>query len=58
MLKRIDNLSEVNVSTNQIIIIENGKVDLIPVPTFGTVEIPVQNEKIGNITIKNTIKRA
>ena len=58
MLKRIEDLSEININMNQIIIVENGKLDLISIPTFGTVEIPVQNEKIGNITIKNTIKRA
>lgn len=58
MLIRIYNLSEIDVNENQIIIVENGKLDLISIPAFGTVEIPVQNKKIGNVTIKNTYKRA
>lgn len=38
-------------------IVENGIVEGIPLPAFGTLELPCQNYKVGNPSIKATIKR-
>lgn len=41
----------------QIYIVENGQVEAIPLPAFGTLEISCQNYKIGNLAYRQTIKR-
>ena len=45
-------------SVNRVYIVENGQVESIILPAFGTIKIPLQNHKIGNITIEQTFKRA
>lgn len=47
----------IDTTKNCIIIVENGKVEVLSTPFFGTIEMPVQNQKISSISIKNTIKR-
>lgn len=42
---------------SMIYIVEDGKVQAIPLPAFGTLEIPCQNYKIGNPSYKITLKR-
>ena len=41
----------------QIYIVENGQVEAIPLPAFGTLEISCQNYKIGNLSYRQTIRR-
>jgi len=42
---------------SMIYIVEDGRVQAIPLPAFGTLEIPCQNYKIGNPSYKITLKR-
>lgn len=52
------NTAIIDASDNRYIyIVENGKVEGIPLPAFGTIELPCQNYKIGNPSIRATIKR-
>ncbi|MGE7838023.1 hypothetical protein [Viridibacillus arvi] len=38
-------------------IVEDGRVQAIPLPAFGILEIPCQNYKVGNPAYKITVKR-
>ena len=38
-------------------IVENGRVEAIPLPPYGTLEISCQNYKIHNLSYRQTIKR-
>lgn len=40
-----------------IYIVENEKVQAIPLPQYGTLEIQCQNHNIGNLSYKITLKR-
>lgn len=40
-----------------IYIVEDGQVEAVPLPAFGTLEIACQNYKIGNLSYRQTIKR-
>ncbi|WP_144511571.1 hypothetical protein [Bacillus sp. FJAT-22090] len=40
-----------------IYIVEDGRVQAIPLPAFGVLEIPCQNYKVGNPSYKITLKR-
>lgn len=46
-------------ATNEkvIYIVENGYVEAVPLPSFGTLEIACQNYRIGNLSYRQTIKR-
>lgn len=52
-----DGQAVIDTRKNCIIIVENGKVEAFATPFFGTIEMPVQNQKISSISVKNTIKR-
>ena len=51
--------AEIDATDNKVIYIidEGGKVQSIPLPAFGVLEIPCQNYKIGNLAYKITLKR-
>lgn len=60
MLKSIevkDGQAVIDTTKNCIIIVEDGKVEALATPLFGTIEMPIQHRKIGKISITNTIKR-
>lgn len=42
---------------SMIYIVEDGKVQALPLPAFGVLEIPCQNHKVGNPSYRITIKR-
>lgn len=48
----------IDTTKNCVIIVDNGKVNVIDTPDFGTVEIPYQNRKAGHVSVKTTIKLA
>ena len=51
--------AEIDATDNKVIYIidEGGKVQSIPLPEYGVLEIPCQNYKIGNLAYKITLKR-
>lgn len=58
IVNKESNTATIDASDNRYVyIVENGKVEAIPLPAFGTIELPCQNYKIGNPSIKATIKR-
>lgn len=60
MLKPIetsDGQAVIDTTKNCIIIVEDGKVEVLATPYFGIIEMPIQHQKIGKISVTNTIKR-
>lgn len=50
--------AEIDAKDNSMIyIVDNGRVQAIPLPAFGVLELPTQNYKIGNPSYKITLKR-
>lgn len=50
--------AEIDATDNTVIyIVEDGKVQAVPLPQYGILEIPCQNHKIGNLAYKITLKR-
>lgn len=51
--------AEIDATDNKVIYIidKDGKVESIPLPAFGVLEIPCQNYNIGNLAYKITLKR-
>lgn len=52
------NKALIDVTNEKVIyIVENGTVEEVPLPSYGTLEIACQNYKIGNLSYRQTIKR-
>ncbi|KOO49503.1 hypothetical protein AMD00_14185 [Viridibacillus arvi] len=50
--------AKIDARENKLIyIVEDGKVEAMPLPEYGVLEIPCQNYKIGNPAYKITLKR-
>lgn len=50
--------AKIDARENKLIyIVEDGKVEAIPLPAYGVLEIPCQNYKVGNPAYKITLKR-
>lgn len=48
----------IDVTNEKVIyIVENGKVQAIPLPSHGILELPCQNYKVGNLAYRITLKR-
>ncbi|MCG3089151.1 hypothetical protein [Sporosarcina cyprini] len=50
--------AEIDATDSKVIyIVDDGKVQAIPLPPYGILELPCQNYKVGNPAYKITIKR-
>ncbi|MBG9479400.1 hypothetical protein [Lysinibacillus sphaericus] len=54
----VTNKASIDATNGKVIyIVDNGEVEAIPLPPFGTLEIACQNYKIHNLQYRQTIKR-